>query len=140
MKKNLAKQKTNMQWGDILSIYSAKIEQKQDVTPNDYERIALAYTATGNFEKALESLDFAINNFPNYEKRGDLIYRSGFIAWSYMSNGTKAKEYYEQFLSLYPTDEKAAEVKTILSDNMLERSDEENLEMIKKKAALKATN
>jgi tetratricopeptide (TPR) repeat protein len=128
-------QPTNMQWGDILSIYSAKIEQKQDVKPNDYERIALAYTATSNFEKALENLDFAINNFPEYDKRGDLIYRSGFIAWSYMSNGTKAKEYYEQFLKLYPNDDKAAEVRTILSENMLEKTDEENLELIKNKAA-----
>ncbi|MEY2925513.1 MAG: Outer rane lipoprotein [Bacteroidota bacterium] len=126
---------TNMQWNDILSIYEAKVAQNKDIKPNDYERIALAYTATGNFEKALENLDLAINTFPNYEQKNDLLYRSGFTAWNYMKNADKAKQYYNLFLEQFPNDERAEEVKTILKDGMLEKSDEEILEILKAKAS-----
>lgn len=126
---------TNMQWNDLLSIYSAKVEQKIAVKPLDYERIALSYTAIGNFDNALANLDQAIEQFPNYEKRSDLIYRCGFTAWNYMQNSEKAKEYYNRFLELYPNDARASEVKAILADGMLEKSDEEILEILKSKVA-----
>ena len=111
------------------------MEQKADVKPLDYERIALSYTAIGNFDKALENLDLAIAEFPNYEKRNDLIYRCGFTAWNYMQNSEKAKEYYNRFLELYPNDARAGEVKSILANGMLEKSDEEILEILKSKAS-----
>ncbi|MBT8327136.1 MAG: hypothetical protein KJP21_05400 [Bacteroidia bacterium] len=121
---------TSAQWQDIIGLYADKISNSES-TPTDYERIALAYTATAQYNKALMNLDSAIAKFPEYEKRGDLMYRAGFIGWDFLNNKTIATNYYNQFLAAYPEDPKAAEVKKILSSGMLDMNDEQILEMLK---------
>jgi tetratricopeptide (TPR) repeat protein len=124
---------TAAQWQDIIELYNDKIAAK-NVAPKDYERLALAHTATGRFDEALISLDKAIKDYPTYEKRGDLIYRAGFIGWEYLKDTKVATSYYNQFLTEYPNDPKASEVKVILSSGMLSMSDEAILAMLKGKS------
>jgi tetratricopeptide (TPR) repeat protein len=124
---------TAAQWQDIVKLYEEKIASDKLLKTDDYERLAMAYTATGRFSKAISSLDTAIADFPKYEKRANLIYRAGFIGWEYLNNTEVAKKYYNQFLEEYPNDPKAAEVKQILSSGMLEMTDEAILEMLKGK-------
>lgn len=122
------------QWQDIIKLYEDKIEAKADIQPQDHERLSLAYTAVGRFNDATTSLDIAINDFPAYEKRANLLYRAGFVSWEYTKDTKKAKVYYDKFLAEYPEDKKADEVKSILDDGMLEMSDKAILEMLKGKA------
>ena len=119
------------QWQDIIKLYENKIAAKADLEPHDYERLSLAYTAVGRFTEATASLQTAINDFPAYEKRANLMYRAGFVCWEYAKDTKAAQVFYEAFLAEYPNDPKAEEVKTILSAGMLEMSDEAILEMLK---------
>jgi len=122
------------QWQDIIKLYQSKINDKVDIRPQDYERLSLAYTAVGRFSEATASLQTAIDDFPQYEKRANLMYRAGFVCWEYAKDTKKAKSFYDAFLAEYPNDPKADEVKAILSAGMLEMSDEAILEMLKGKA------
>lgn len=122
------------QWQDIIKMYEDKISAAANITPQDHERLSLAYTAVGRFGDATTSLSTAINSFPDYEKRANLMYRAGFVCWEYAKDTEKAKSFYEAFLAEYPADPKADEVKEILSAGMLEMSDEAILEMLKGKA------
>lgn len=122
------------QWQDIIKLYEDKIKADKSIKPQDHERLSLAYTAVGRFSDATISLETAINTFPEYEKRANLMYRAGFVCWEYAKDTKKAKTFYEAFLAEYPSDPKAAEVKEILSAGMLEMSDEAILEMLKGKA------
>jgi tetratricopeptide (TPR) repeat protein len=117
------------QWQNITTIYNAKI--KTEPSSSDFERLALAYTAVGDFNKALHSLDEAVAKYPDDEKRANMIYRSGFIAWEYLEDEKLASKYYNQFLREYPNDDKAGEVNKILSSGMLSMTDEQVLEMLK---------
>lgn len=121
------------QWQDIIKLYESKINAKADIQPEDHERLSLAYTAVGRFSEATTSLQQAINDFPKYEKRANLMYRAGFVSWEYAKDTEKAKTFYEAFLAEYPNDAKADEVKEILNAGMLEMSDEAILEMLKGK-------
>lgn len=125
---------TPAQWQDVIKIYEEKIKAKSDINPKDYERLSLSYTAVGRFNDATNSLNKAINDFPTYEKRANLLYRAGFVCWEYARDTPKAKEFYEKFLTEYPNDERASEVKQILNTGMLEMSDEAILEMLKARA------
>jgi len=125
---------TAAQWQDVIKIYEQKIEADKDVKPMDFERLALAYTAIGSFNEAIGSLDQAVRQFPKYEKRGNVLYRAGFVAWEYAKDIEVAKKYYNQFLAEYPDHQLAPEVKQILSLGMLEMSDEAILNMLKGKA------
>jgi tetratricopeptide (TPR) repeat protein len=124
---------TAAQWQDVIKLYEDKLQAKSNVTPKDYERLTLARTAVGRFNEALASLDQAIKDFPQYEKRGDLMYRAGFIGWEYLKDTKVASAYYNRFLTEYPNDPKAAEVKIILNNGMLSMSDEDILTMLKGK-------
>ena len=124
---------TSAQWQDIIGLYTEKINNSEPI-PTDYERIALAYTATAQYHKALHHLDSAIQKFPTYEKRADLIYRAGFIGWEYLNDKEVATKYYNQFLTEYPEDPQADGVKEILSSGMLTMNNEQILEMLKGKA------
>ena len=124
---------TSAQWQDIILLYTNKIQNSEPI-PTDYERLALAYTATAQNNKALSHLDSAITKFPDYEKRADLIYRAGFIGWEYLNDKQTATKYYNQFLTEYPKDEKAKEVQNILNSGMLDMNNEQILEMLKGKA------
>ena len=122
---------TSAQWHDIIKLYENKILAQADVIPNDHEKLSLAYTAVGRFSEATATLQTAIDDFPAYEKRANLMYRAGFVCWEYAKDMTAAQAFYEIFLAEYPNDPKAEEVKTILSSGMLEMSDEAILEMLK---------
>lgn len=124
---------TAAQWQDIIKLYEDKVKAKADLSPSNYERLAMAYTAVGRFEKATNSLEIAIDDFPEYEKRANLLYRAGFIGWEYLKNPEVAQKFYNRFLEEYPNDPKADEVKQILSSGMLEMSDEDILNMLKGK-------
>lgn len=119
------------QWQDIIRIYTDKIQEGSDVSPEDYERLTMAHTAVGRFTEALKSLDAAISAFPEYENRGNLIYRAGFISWEYIKDDEAAKNYYTTFLSEYPEDAKAPDVRRILESGMLSMSNEEIIKMFK---------
>ncbi len=123
------------QWRTLLNFYEAKIDGGKDIRSNDYERLSLAYTALGSFELALTSLDSAIAKFPSSDNRANLMYRAGFIAWDYLKDPQKAKNYYEAFINEYPNHELAAEAKNILESGMIEMSDEDILQMLKAKGA-----
>jgi tetratricopeptide (TPR) repeat protein len=125
---------TAAQWQDVIKIYEQKIEADKDVKPMDYERLTLAHTAVGSFDEAIGSLAQAASQFPEYENRGNLLYRAGFVAWEYAKDIELAKKYYNQFLAEYPNHQLAPEVKEILSSGMLEMSDEDILNMLKGKA------
>ncbi len=122
---------TSAQWQDIIAIYTAKIESKTDVRPTDYERLALAHTATGNFTAAISNLDSAILMFKDYEKRVDLMFRAGSIGWEYIDNKEIAKSYYNQIIKEYPNSPLVSDAHEILSKGMLYKTNEEILEMIK---------
>ena len=124
---------TAAQWQDIVKLYEDKLSADTEIKTEDYERLAMAYTATGRFPKAVSSLDTAIHKYPNYEKRSNVLYRAGFIGWEYLKDTEVAKKYYNQFLEEYPNDPKAEEVKQILTSGMLEMSDDAILEMLKGK-------
>jgi TolA-binding protein len=124
---------TAAQWQDVIKLYQDKLEAKSNVNPQDFERLALAYTAVGRFSEALKSLDQAVTEFPKYEKRGDLIYRAGFIGWEYLKDTNVANRYYNQFLKEYPNDPKAKDVSQILNSGMLSMTDEQILNMLKGK-------
>lgn len=124
---------TAAQWQDIIKLYQDKIIAKDNLIPENYERLAMAYTAVGRFQNATESLETAINDFPSYEKRGNLLYRAGFIGWEYLKDSEVARKFYNQFLEEYPDDPKVDEVQQILASGMLEMSDEDILEMLKGK-------
>lgn len=125
---------TAAQWQEVITIYQNKIATGTNITPQNYEKLAMAYTAVGRFEEATQSLDSAITRFMDYPERANLIYRAGFIGWEYLKDIDVAKRYYNQFLEEYPNDEKASEVKQILTSGMLEMSDEDILNMLKGKA------
>ena len=125
---------TAAQWQEVITIYQNKIATGTNITPQNYEKLAMAYTAVGRFEEAIQSLDSAITRFMDYPERANLIYRAGFIGWEYLKDIDVAKRYYNQFLEEYPNDEKASEVKQILTSGMLEMSDEDILNMLKGKA------
>lgn len=122
---------TPAQWQDVIKIYEEKIQANSDIRPKDYEQLSLSYTAVGRFSDATTSLDQAINDFPAYAKRANLIYRAGFVCWEYARDTKKARDFYEKFLTEYPRDERAPEVKQILNTGMLEMSDQAILEMLK---------
>lgn len=124
---------TAAQWQDIITIYQDKIKTNSDIQVTDYEKLTMAYTAVGRFQDAVGSLDNAVNDFPEYEKRGNLLYRAGFIGWEYLKDTDVASKYYNQFLAEFPNDPKAAEVKQILESGMLTMSNEDILEMLKGK-------
>lgn len=124
---------TAAQWQDIITIYQDKIKSNSDVQVTDYERLTMAYTAVGRFQDAINSLDRAVTDFPNYEKRSNLLYRAGFIGWEYLNDTEVASTYYNQFLTEFPNDPKAIEVKQILESGMLTMSNEDILEMLKGK-------
>ena len=124
---------TAAQWQDIVKLYEDKVTSAVNLKTEDYERLTMAYTATGRFTKAIASLDTAIKSYPENEKRPNLIYRAGFIGWEYLNDVQVAQLYYEQFLTEYPNDPKAEEVKQILTSGMLDMSDEAILEMLKGK-------
>ncbi|MGB1037296.1 MAG: tetratricopeptide repeat protein [Bacteroidia bacterium] len=119
------------QWQDIIKIYNNKIEEGNNTQPTDYERLTMAHTAVGRFPEALKSLDAAISSFPEYENKGDLIYRAGFISWEYLKDEEAAKKYYTTFLSEYPEDAKAPEVRKIIESGMLSMSNEDIIKMFK---------
>jgi len=123
---------TPAQWQDIIKLYEQIITDTSITTnPKDYETLSMAYTAVGRFIEATQTLDTAIEKFPTYQNRNNLIYRAGFIAWEYMADIPIAKNFYTQFLAEYPDDEKAGEVHQILNSGMLEMSDEDILTMLK---------
>jgi len=124
---------TAAQWQDVIKIYEQKIEADKEVKPIDFERLALAHTAVGSFDAAIGNLDQAASQFPDYEKRANILYRAGFIAWEYAKDIEVAKQYYNQFLAEYPDHQLAPEVTEILSSGMLEMSDEAILNMLKGK-------
>ena len=107
------------------------------IDPNsavNHNNLGIMLHKLGRFEEATQSLDSAITRFMDYPERANLIYRAGFIGWEYLKDIDVAKRYYNQFLEEYPNDEKASEVKQILTSGMLEMSDEDILNMLKGKA------
>lgn len=120
---------SKMQWVAIEEVYKAK----DSLTIADYENLVKAHIATGKFNDALKAIDKATTQNQDSEKRGDLLYRGGFIGWEYLEDAEIAEKYYSKFLSEYPNDEKAGEVKAILESGMLNMSDLEILEMLKRK-------
>lgn len=125
---------TPAQWQDVIRIYQQKIEAGKNIKPADYERLALAHTAVGRFNEAIANYDKAVELFPEYKNRANLLYRAGFVAWEYAKDTEVAKEHYNQFLTEYPSHELAKEVNQILSSGMLDMTDEAILNMLKGKA------
>ncbi len=124
---------TPTQWNQMAEMYQRKLEAEKAI-PEDLERLSLAHTAIGAYDAALDDLDMAILEFPDYEGRAKLIYRAGFVAWEYAKDNERATTYYSDFLEQYPKHELAQEVSVILNSGMLEKSDEEILDMLKAKS------
>jgi tetratricopeptide (TPR) repeat protein len=91
----------------------------------------MAYTAVGKFNLAIASLDKAATEFPENEKRANILYRAGFIGWEYLKDKDIASKYYKQFLEEYPNDPRVAEVNRILNGGMLNMTNEQIIEMFK---------
>jgi tetratricopeptide (TPR) repeat protein len=125
---------THAQWQDIITLYENKLKDATTtLRPKDFENLTMGYTAVGRYADAVRSLDNAIHKWSKFDNRSNLIYRAGFIAWEYQKNIPLAKSYYNRFLEEHPNDEKAAEVRQMLHDGILEMSDEAILNMLKGK-------
>lgn len=119
------------QWLTIAGIYSPIVDTGGTV--NDYHRLEMAYTATGQFDRSIQTLEKGIERFPTDPRKADLIYRAGFIGWEYLNNKDVAEKYYQLFIDEFPDDPRASQAEQILSSGMLSMTDQEIVEMIKQK-------
>ena len=117
------------QWKSIAQILRQKVD-KTEPHAEDYELLASATYATGKPEEAVQCIDTAIQRFPEYEKRANLLFQAGFMSMEYLHDKEKAKSYYNQLIATYPSHELVKDAETILESGMLEMSTEEYLDMI----------
>jgi tetratricopeptide (TPR) repeat protein len=119
------------QWRDAAIIIDKKINESADV--QDYIGLSKIYTAMGNTQEAINQLDTAIRKYPDFDKRGNLILRAGFLGWEHLKDHEVAEKYYTQLINEYPNHPQVQEIKTILSSGYLQMSDEEILEQLRNK-------
>lgn len=121
---------TVKQWSYLIEAYSNNNKPSQMAR----EQLLSANVATLNFAQSIDQLELILSEYPEANNRADLLYRGGFIGWEYMNNKDVAAKYYNQLLEEFPDYEKADEVRSILESGMLNMSNAEILEMLKKKA------
>lgn len=119
------------QWRDAAMVIEEKIKKSGDV--EDYIGLSKVYTATGNIEGAINQLDSAIVQYPDFDKRANLILRAGFLGWEHLKDHTKAEKYYTQLVSEYPEHPQVKEIETILNNGYLKLTDREILEQLRTK-------
>lgn len=81
--------------------------------------------ATRNFPKAMATYDWITAQYPDYEKRSQILFIQAFTLDNDLKEYDKAKVLYEQFLALYPNDGFADDVTFLLKN--LGKTDEEIL-------------
>jgi TolA-binding protein len=81
--------------------------------------------------EAIETYDKLISRFPKYSKTPDALFLQGFVLENNMKNIAKAREKYTEFMTKYPNNELATQVKFSL-DN-LGKTPEQIIEEFQKK-------
>lgn len=67
--------------------------------------------------EAIETYDILINKYPKFSKTPDALFLQGFVLENNMKNFQKAREKYTAFMTKYPNNELASQVKFSL-DNL----------------------
>jgi len=84
-----------------------------------------------SYTKAINSYDWIIQKYPNYEKAPTSLFLKGFMMENEIGNKEEAKKIYNSFLEKYGSHDLADDVKFLIEN--LDKSDEEILKMIEEK-------
>ncbi len=87
------------------------------------------------YPKVIESYDWVLAKFPNYKGVSKALFLKGFTYDNDMKDTTNARKYYTEFLSKYPSDNFADDVKMLL--NNLGKSEEEIIKAMQTQQAKK---
>ncbi len=84
-----------------------------------------------SFTKAINTYDWIIQKYPNYEKTPTSLFLKGFMMENEIGNKIEAKKIYTTFLEKYGSHDLADDVSFLIEN--LDKSDEEILKMIEEK-------
>jgi tetratricopeptide (TPR) repeat protein len=84
-----------------------------------------------SYPKSFSLFDWVIDKYPTSEKAPTSLFLKGFIMENEIGNDEKAKEFYDSFISKYPSHELTDDVQFLIEN--LGKSDEEILKMIEAK-------
>ena len=96
---------------------------KDSLAPEMLFKAGNVYIGLGEYKKAISFFERAAKHYPDYIKRPELIYMSGFVYDYHMSQKGKAKEYYERVIAEYPNHIFAKDAKQAIEN--LSMSDED---------------
>lgn len=96
---------------------------KDSLAPEMIFKAGNVYIGLGEYNKAISFFDRAAKHYPEYIKRPELVYMSGFVYDYHLSQKGKAKEYYERVIAEYPNHIFAKDAKQAIEN--LSMSDED---------------
>lgn len=103
-----------------------------EMSPEYLYRAAEMARTLRTYPKALSIFDWIEEKYPNYEKAASSVFLKGFMLENELNNKEAAREVYNEFLTKYPKNELADDVKFLL-DN-IDKTPEEIMKMIDEKS------
>lgn len=101
-------------------------------TPKHLELKAKYLGALGKNKKALEVYNIIYSKYSDYENSSDALFMMAFIYENNVGDKEKAKEYYQKYLTEFPSSDFAKDAK--FSIDNIDKTPEELMEMFKKNA------
>lgn len=116
---------------ELINLYRgfAQANPKDSLSPDYLFKAADLSIGLGSYEQAIGLLNGIIDNFPDYERRVEIMYFKGFVFENHMDQLGKAREAYMAVVESYPNHRLAAEAQAAMANLAL--TDEELIEKFK---------
>ncbi len=119
---------------DACEAYALGFSDAEDAPLYLYRGAEMARTLR-SFSKALSIYDWIADRYPNYDKTPTAVFLKGFMLENELNDKEKAREVYNGFLTKYPDNQLADDIKFLLQN--IDKTDKEIMEMIEGKAKSK---